>query len=91
MLDLSTAHVPGPEPDWGAARAEEHTFGWVLFLTESVEEAHLPCPEWLKPIVAFALANECVLINFDQDGDVYEVSDLETLAGTKTGFKTYNW
>jgi hypothetical protein len=91
MLDLSTSHVPGPYPDWGAARVESHKFGWILFLTSSVEEAHLPCPEWLKSIVKYALDNDCVLVNFDQDGDVCEVSDLETLAGTKTGFKTYNW
>jgi hypothetical protein len=91
MLDLSTAHMPGPNPDWGGARAESHAFGWILFLSDRDDEAHLPCPEWLKPIVLYALDNDCILVNFDQDGDIYEVSDLETLAGTKTGFKTYNW
>lgn len=76
MLDLSTAHMPAAEREafTGSVRHVEHEHGWIVFVygdLEPEETAEL-VPEWLLPIWQVALAADCILINFDADGDVHD-------------------
>jgi hypothetical protein len=75
MLDLSTAHMPNGSPEWGGERVVEHEYGWTCFLSgaDSTEV------EWLRPIWEVAARHNCILINFDRDGDVQPY------------FHTYDW
>lgn len=74
MLDLSTAHIPSSEPNWGSLRVCEHEHGWVVWFCADEENL----PDWFKPIQERARENECVLVNFDQDAD--EADGLPTYA-----------
>lgn len=69
MLDLSTSHMPSGYPDWGDVRVSEHDYGWIVFVDpEHLDEA----PRWLRPILDLAVAHDCILIDFDSDGPVFE-------------------
>lgn len=70
MIDVSTAHMPDPDPYWDEVRAAEHEEGWVVFINPGLEEVWVP--EWLRPLWRTAVQCDCILINFDKDGDVYE-------------------
>jgi len=69
MIDVSTGHMPGPEPDFGKLRMQEHEYGWMVFVTAEPEEGHVP--EWLQPIYELALQHECICINFDRDAAAF--------------------
>lgn len=64
-LDLSTAHWPGPQPDFGPNRALSTKYGAVVWPTDLANT-----PDWLHPIVEVALAHDCIIINFDRDADM---------------------
>ncbi len=86
MLDLSTAHMPSSEPDFGTVRVSQHDTGFIVFVTE-LSHPEIPSwmspiieiPHWLNPIIEYANAQECILINFDRDADVEDM------------FKTFDW
>jgi hypothetical protein len=74
VLDLSTAHVPEKLLDeenlrvhW---RCQAHEHGWIVFLGDKSEDEEVDMPEWFKPILKLARASNCLLVNFDKDGDV---------------------
>ena len=75
MMDLSTAHMPQTNPDFGSVRNVSHEYGYVVWLTDSDDDG----AQWLKPILAIARKHKCLLINFDSD------------AATFDGLKTYEW
>lgn len=70
MLDLSTAHVPAGTVDFGNSRWVAHEYGYVVFISPE------DIPEWFEPIHRKAVENDCLLVNFDADGE--ESPDLET-------------
>lgn len=67
MLDLSTAHLPGDNPDWGKLRVATHEYGWTVFVNDTPDESVEP--EWIRPLMAYARTYCCMLINFDEAGD----------------------
>ena len=80
MIDLSTNHVPSPNPDWGDVRVVEHDYGWIVFVFDLSEDDIQSCvPEWLVPIWREAVKAECMLINFDRDSD------------TRPSFRVWYW
>ena len=64
ILDVSTAHLPGPEPDFGKLRTVEHEHGWIVFVMSdfSGREIKEIVPDWLHKMYAEAVVNDCVLI-----------------------------
>ena len=90
-LDLSTAHAPCSEPDFGKVRYVEsreewpnphapevtmkEEYGWVVWVQEPDEEGG-GIPEWLLPIMRVAHTEGHILINFDRDAD--ECPDFQT-------------
>lgn len=70
MLDVSTAHMPSAEPDFGDVRHFRTGFGYVVF-TSSPDSGADGVPEWLRPLWQFASLNDCLVINFDQDATRY--------------------
>ena len=77
VLYLSTAHMPETEPDFEKWRVAEHEYGYVVFCCPFL--AQRGKPDWLKPIMDFAIAEKCLLINFDSAAEVM------------AQFKTYEW
>jgi len=81
MLLLSTAHVHEDARDddgdlvpemWTVGDADlirttNHEYGWIVFI-----DPHRPLPqvpEWLRPAWEYAVEQDCILIDFDQEGD----------------------
>lgn len=77
MLDLSTVHVPGPEPDWGDLKVKDHEYGWVVWVYDPDDNLS---PEWMKPIMKLAYKKNCALILFDSDAGEWEDTELHSLA-----------
>lgn len=75
-LVLSTTHMPEDDPDFGESRVTEHDYGWIVFLQTDNDLLLEESPEWLVPVIEFALENDCSMINFDRDG--ITVEDLPT-------------
>lgn len=78
VLDLSTAHAPSPNPDFGEARYVAHSFGWIVFV-QGPQGNHQELdgvPAWLIPIMMKAQNEKCILINFDMDAE--EIEGLST-------------
>lgn len=75
VLTLSTAHVPGENPNFGALRYCEHEYGWVVFLGSEDQ----PVPVWLRDIVWYAQKNDCFAVHFDADGPI------------EKSLRTYQW
>jgi len=73
MLDLSTAHVPGPEPDWGDLKVQVHQYGWIVWAYDPDDSLS---PDWMKPIMKLAYQKNCALILFDSDADEWEDTEL---------------
>lgn len=72
MLDLSTAHMPEADPDWGDERVLPHDYGFILFVRGDPDDDDIESlPEWLKPIYELAIRAGAMLVNFDQDGGRY--------------------
>lgn len=70
MLDLSTRHINWRNGiDWGELRANEHEYGWVVFLPEKEAEG---IPAWFAPIMEHASRFDCMIVNFDRDADVID-------------------
>jgi hypothetical protein len=83
-LDLSTAHMVGPSPNFGDARHTETEHGYVVWVTGEVglrrEGRRLirklpPVPGWLVEIMVYAIQKDCLLINFDRDADTMDLFD----------------
>lgn len=72
MLDLSTAHMPEEDPDFGEVRTAPHEYGYVVWVTDPDPQTKDKIPSWLYPIIEAAYRSECVLINFDRDADTVE-------------------
>jgi hypothetical protein len=88
MLDLSTGHVSKDTRDIldeareGSLRFRHvrHTYGWIIWIggMEMFEDIDFsPYPE-LREIYLYAVEEDCMLINFDADGDI-------------EGFPTFDW
>ena len=77
MYDLSTAHLPDSEPDFGDLRFEQYQYGYVVWVCG--EDFLDDVPQWLYPIMEQAIYNECMLIKFDADANVVP------------HFDTYDW
>lgn len=75
ILTLSTAHAPGPNPEFGDVRTADHEYGWIVFVAAGIDEG----ADWLRPILMIAWQGECTLILFDQD------------ASTLDGVQVYDW
>jgi len=76
ILDLSTSHVKGPDPNWGDMRALEHDHGWIVYVSPGAEDS---VPSWFRPIYEAAVENKCLLVNFDSSAD------------TTGCFETWEW
>lgn len=81
MLNTSTMHMPNEDPDWKRVRHCEHEYGFIAFVNGDTTEAEEKrwVPEWLLPLHRLAQQHNCILINFDRDGDAIE------------GIPTYDW
>lgn len=76
LLDLSTSHVKGPDPDWGDLRALAHAHGWIVYVSPDAEDS---VPKWFRPIHQAAAENKCMLVNFDSAADTVDC------------FETWEW
>ena len=80
-LDLSTSHVArepdemDDDPDFGALRYAATEHGWIVWLSDDVNDA----PEWMQDIAKLGAKYGCLLINFDRDADEVE------------GLQVYDW
>ena len=67
--------------DFGDLRVTEHEYGWIIFVpglgAGELEDTDIP--EWARPLVSYAVATDCLLINFDQAGDRFD------------GWTVYDW
>ena len=79
MYDLSTAHLPETEPDFGDLRFEQYEYGYVVWVVSEDLLDDGDVPTWLYPIMEQAIYNECLLIKFDADAPVV------------SHFDTYEW
>jgi hypothetical protein len=75
VLDLSTKHVPGPDPDWGNLRAVGHEHGWVVFINPNDDGN----PDWWRHIGEMAKSHGCLMVNFDSAADTVDC------------FETWEW
>jgi len=75
-LALSTAHMPCSEPDFGPYRTISDENTTVLFIGD-VQLGYEP--EWLAPILEYAIEHGIGIVTFDNFDDVVE------------GLPTYNW
>lgn len=72
-IDLSTKHVPPDfRKEFGTAAGDrpgprfvEHEYGWVVFVTPSINRNEVA--SWLRYIHDVAIETDAVLINFDGD------------------------
>jgi len=67
LLDLSTGHVPGPNPKFGTFRTCTHEHGWTVFLHDEWKDA----PIWMLPTLGLAKRMGCSIINYDEAGSLY--------------------
>jgi len=77
MLDLNTMHMPGTHSNTDGLRSVMHTTGLVVFVQPYLDDSMIP--EWLREIHKAAVAEDCILINFDQAARVTD------------RFKRYRW
>ena len=72
MLDLSTAHTPSEDPDFGKLRHVQTEYGWVVYVSPDADKAEDDeFPEWLTTIHAAAVKQHAMIINFDHDAGAY--------------------
>ena len=76
ILDLSTAHAPSNEPDFGDIRWESHQYGWIVFVSEHPLSG---VEDWFEPILKEAIRLDCMMVLFDRDAPVCD------------GLPTYEW
>ena len=72
MLDLSTAHMPSEEPDFGGHRVTKHEYGFIVFVPGSDVLWDRGTPQWLHPCMKRAQEEGCILINFDRDAGIVD-------------------
>lgn len=72
VLLLSTAHLPLPDPDFGACRSTETEYGWVFWPLDPDDLAPDALEPWLATINRYAYKNECMIVEFDPDNEVCE-------------------
>lgn len=81
-LDLSTAHVPEEMLEWVdlkvVHRCQNHEYGWIVFLGDKEEDKDSRMPDWFKPILRLARASNCRFVNFDRDGDTFDLLPVYT-------------
>lgn len=71
MLDLSTAHLPSPSPEFGDLRHSWGEYGVIVFVHPiEDDDDEFIMPEWFKPIYILAMKHDCILVNFDQDAEI---------------------
>ena len=75
VLDLSTKHTPGPDPDWGNLRAVGHEHGWIVFINPNDDGN----PDWWRHIGEMAKSHGCLMVNFDAAADTVDC------------FETWEW
>lgn len=75
-LQLSTAHMPNNEPDFGDYRSSETEYGYIVW---PKGDNAIHAPDWLRYILNHADANDCCLVEFDRDNDVSD------------DFQTFDW
>jgi len=76
-LELSTAHLPDSDPDFGSCLVSDTRYGFIVFPIHTEYIGSLP--DWIQPIIRFAFDNGCSLIHFDRDAE------------EDSQFKTYDW
>jgi len=78
MLDLTTGHMPSSDPDFSGMRHVSHEYGFIVFVNgdTDIDEDTSGVPDWIKPAYLLAQKHDCILINFDRDGD--QIEDLPT-------------
>jgi len=88
MLDLSAEHIQPfrtesgelllvndiAKVDFGGLRSISHEHGYTVFVYGGLDEdeERALVPEWLRPIHTLALKYECLIINFDHDGEIFD-------------------
>ena len=77
VIDLSTAHVPEEMWEWVDLkvlhRCQNHEYGWIVFLGDIAIDKDARMPNWFKPILRLARATDCKFVNFDRDGDEFDL------------------
>jgi hypothetical protein len=71
-LELSTSHMPESDPDWGnldSGVVADFDYGYFVMVASFDEEN---VPEWLRPILARADQEHCVVIIFDRNAEEME-------------------
>jgi hypothetical protein len=68
MLVLSTAHMPESQPDFGEFRVLEDEYCFVAFVSEFLF-IDSKVPEWLEPVMEYAIDKNCSCIIFDMGAD----------------------
>ena len=75
MMYISVKHLPDGDPKFGGMRVIWHAFGYIAFLAgEKNEDCDIP--NFMKPIVDYAIKNGCYLINFDYDAPVMDKFEI---------------
>lgn len=69
MMDLSTAHMPSGDPEFGEIRHTEHEYGYTVFVNDAYKSDPNIAPEWLRPILDKAVKHGCLVIIFDADAE----------------------
>jgi hypothetical protein len=73
FLELSSAHMPGPDPGFGPFRVLEDEYGTFLFFWRPISRGEArSVPPWLRTILVFARQchRDCWCIYFDRDGEI---------------------
>ena len=84
MIDISTAHLSTSTQEWlfhqtdhtwldkASFRVIKHEYGLLVYVMEyEAEDTNLIPPDF-RTILDYALSNECMIINFDEDAEVYK-------------------
>ena len=72
MMDLSTAHMPSGDPEFGEMRYTENEYGYIVFVHDGYKSEPPPfgpAPGWLRPILDKAVKHGCLVIIFDADAE----------------------
>lgn len=84
VLEISTAHMPGPNPCFGELSFAESDYGYLVWVMypgpDDGGKLHSDStPEWMMEIMKIAVKEKCTIISFDRDADEID------------GLKSYRW
>jgi len=84
LLEVSTAHMPDSDPDFGELSVAKGNYGYVVWVIYPGPDDNgkldpSSVPGWLMEIMKIAVKEKCILISFDRDAD--EINEL----------KRYDW